>query len=393
MRRHVEPEVHNHERWVISYADFITLLFAFFVVMYSISSVNEGKYKVLSKSLEQVFSESKTSYSKFSLGIDNPSGKNFSDREIQMPRPGDYADQEEYKYSIDGADENVKGGGNYEEDGGLDHITESLTEQFSELIKNDLVAINSNDLWAEIEIKSSVLFPSGKAAPSKTAVTIVKQIASELKKSPNPIHVEGFTDNIPISNEVFPSNWELSAARAAAVVRLLSEGGVAAERLAAVGYGEHQPVADNGTAEGRQKNRRVVMVISRDISNTRTQQSQQRTNTNADQPNAATGTTSGGSAEEGDFFEFGNSSAQSAAGQTANSKPERVLSPIEQAIQKGKEEQARLEKKKRMQQSLLRPVQLDGGGLLFTSDPKEGDDRPNEESNRSSSGASAGGNP
>lgn len=362
MRRHVEPEVHNHERWVISYADFITLLFAFFVVMYSISSVNEGKYKVLSKSLEQVFSDSKTSYSKFSVGIDNPSGKNFSDREIQMPRPGDYADQEEYNYTIDGADQEVEGGGNYEEDGGLDRITDSLTEQFSELINNDLVAINSNDLWAEIEIKSSVLFPSGKAAPSKAAVTIVKQIASELKKSPNPIHVEGFTDNVPISNEVFPSNWELSAARAAAVVRLLSEGGVAAERLAAVGYGEFQPVADNNTAEGRQKNRRVVMVISRDISNTRSKQTQQQAN-----PGAAQQGANAGAAADGDFFEFDSAGSQPSAQQ-----PERVLSPIEQAIQKGKEEQARLENKKRMQQSLLRPVQLEGGGLLFTSEPKDG---------------------
>ena len=357
MRRFQEVEAENHERWVISYADFITLLFAFFVVMYSISSVNEGKYKVLSKSLEQVFTESKTSYSKFSIGIDNPTGKNFSDREISKPRPGDYADQEEFKHSIDGHDKDIQGGGTFAEEGGLGQITENLTEQFNELIKNDLLSIKSNELWAEIEIKSSVLFPSGKANPSKEAVAIVREIANQLKATANPIHVEGFTDNVPIKNEVFPSNWELSAARAAAVVRLLSEGGVAPGRLAAVGYGEHQPVADNNTADGRQKNRRVVMVISRDLSNSRSQTSARDAVVQTQPANkkAAQENSSGGS-----FFEFGSDEPTK----------EPVLSPIEQAIKKGKEEAARLERKKQIQQSLLRPIQLEGGGLLFTADPK-----------------------
>ena len=120
-------------------------------------------------------------------------------------------------------------------------------------------------LWIEIELSSSLLFPSGDALPNDQAFQLIDKVAGILAPFDNPVHVEGFTDNLPISTDKFPTNWELSAARAGSVVRMLAAQGVNPSRLAAVGYGEFQPVADNATAEGRARNRRVVLVVSRNL--------------------------------------------------------------------------------------------------------------------------------
>ena len=114
-----------------------------------------------------------------------------------------------------------------------------------------------------MELSSSLLFPSGDAIPHQDAFDIIEKISSILAPFDNPIQVEGFTDNLPISTAQYPTNWELSAARAASIVRMLVMDGVQPERLAAVGYGEFQPIADNADAAGRARNRRVVLVISR----------------------------------------------------------------------------------------------------------------------------------
>ena len=267
IRRQKEEESQNHERWVISYADFITLLFAFFVVMYSISSVNDGKYKVLSSSLENVFSEKTKTLKPVQVG-ENKSGDQH-DRIVQLPIPGNFPSREDYKYSIEGLfddvdpDASVAGGEGEEDANALGDLSEKLESALEGLIDDELASVNSTDDWIEVDIKSSVLFPSGAALPSSEARKIVSKVAQLLKEVDNPIHVEGFTDNVPIQNEFYPSNWELSAARAAAVVRLLEASDVAPGRLAAVGYAEFQPVADNSTEDGRAKNRRVSMIISK----------------------------------------------------------------------------------------------------------------------------------
>jgi len=117
----------------------------------------------------------------------------------------------------------------------------------------------------EIELNSSLLFGSGDAMPSDKAFDIIEKVANILKPFANPVHVEGFTDNLPIRTAQYPTNWELSSARAASIVRLLAMEGVNPGRMASVGYGEYQPVASNDTAEGRARNRRVVLVISRNL--------------------------------------------------------------------------------------------------------------------------------
>lgn len=268
IRRKPEEESHNHERWVISYADFITLLFAFFVVMYSISSVNDGKYKVLSNSLENVFSEKTKTLKPIQAGANNEASDR--DRIIQLPIPGDFPSKEDYKYSVEGLFDDVdpetaaKGSQAAKEAEKLDALSDKLTQTLKNLIDDDLASVSSTDDWVEVDIQSSVLFPSGAAVPSATARKIILKVAQLLKEVKNPIHVEGFTDNVPIQNEFYPSNWELSAARAAAVVRLLEGGDIAPDRMAAVGYAEFRPVADNTTEDGRAKNRRVSLIISKE---------------------------------------------------------------------------------------------------------------------------------
>lgn len=263
MARKKRQEEHvNHERWLVSYADFITLLFAFFVVMYAVSSVNEGKYRVLSDTLEAAFDpagtfeEEQRSMTPIQIGEVSQTDRN-DDIQLQkeamnaleqeasdMPRV-DIIDTEQLNRTMQA----------------VETMANELEDALSPQIESDLVNIKRNDLWLEIEIKSSLLFNSGSAKISRQAIPVIRDITRILKPFPNKIHVEGFTDNVPISNPVFPSNWELSASRAASVVRLLADTGMNPVNMAAIGYGEFRPIADNNTREGRIKNRRVVLIV------------------------------------------------------------------------------------------------------------------------------------
>ncbi|WXL24489.1 flagellar motor protein MotD [Ectopseudomonas mendocina] len=238
-RRRQQEEHENHERWLVSYADFITLLFAFFVVMYSISSINEGKYKILSDSLTGVFTEPDRAIKPIPVGDERPRTTE-PDRSLvdeSHPSQGD----------------------------SLERITQSVKDAFGDLINSDQLKISGSETWIEIELSSSLLFGSGDAVPNNAAFDIIERVAKILAPYENPIQVEGFTDNQPIQTAAYPTNWELSTARAASVVRMLAMDGVNPSRMAAVGYGEFQPVAPNETVAGRARNRRVVLVISRDV--------------------------------------------------------------------------------------------------------------------------------
>lgn len=250
-KRHEEHE--NHERWLVSYADFITLLFAFFVVMYAISSVNEGKYRVLSETLETVFTKPNRSAEPIQIGelsrgegprVASPGTPEVPTFDIELPEIPQQPEP--------GKDSSIED---------IEQLNEQLSSALSVLIENDDVIIKQTDDWLEVEIKSNFLFGSGEARLASDAVPVIGQIADVLAPVANPIQVEGFTDNIPISTPRFPSNWELSASRAASVVNLMGRFGVAPERMSAIGYGEFKPIADNDTEMGRQKNRRVVLVI------------------------------------------------------------------------------------------------------------------------------------
>lgn len=250
-KRHEEHE--NHERWLVSYADFITLLFAFFVVMYAISSVNEGKYRVLSETLESVFTSPNRSAAPIQVGelsrgegpkVAAPGTPELPTFEIELP--------EVPQQPQPPSQESIKS---------IEQLNEQLSSALSLMIENEDVIIKQTEDWLEVEIKSNFLFGSGEARLASAAVPVIGQIADVLAPVANPIQVEGFTDDIPINTPRFPSNWELSASRAASVVNLMGRFGVAPERMSAIGYGEFKPIADNDTEAGRQKNRRVVLVI------------------------------------------------------------------------------------------------------------------------------------
>lgn len=253
MARRRPTEVHiNHERWLVSYADFITLLFAFFVVMYSISQVNQGKYRVLSETFEHAFNAPGISSAD---PLVNPASPVITPIPIAIPSanndPGVIELEQEVARSNAGPDEQFT------------EISTLISGRFADLIHDELITVTHNELWLQIELKDSILFESGGAEPSLQAQVIFDEIAGILKSYSNPVQVEGFTDNIPINSPRYPSNWELSSARASAIVKLLANKGVAPQRLSAVGYGEFQPLASNDNAEGRAQNRRVALMIAR----------------------------------------------------------------------------------------------------------------------------------
>jgi chemotaxis protein MotB len=246
MARRRRPEEHeNHERWLVSYADFITLLFAFFVVMYSISSVNEGKYKVLSQALVGVFNDPERSLKPVPIG----------DERVRTVQPAEplVKDAEQPEAAL--APPITP----------LQSMADQVNDAFGDLIKSDQLTVRGNELWIEIELKSGLLFGSGDAIPSDRAFSIIDKIAQIIKPFDNPIHVEGFTDDQPIRTSQYPTNWELSSARSSSIVRMLAMQGINPSRMASVGYGEFQPIASNTSADGRSRNRRVVLVISRNL--------------------------------------------------------------------------------------------------------------------------------
>lgn len=262
-RRAVEDPV-SHERWLVSYADFITLLFAFFVVMYSISQVNEGKYKVLSETLTEAFTSTQVDTGKAEpdLTLDP-----FQVGELAKSNPLSVIKLESPIIKQNEGDLDAKQEGEVDQSGGLPTEFEQLSNQIQKSLGNlsdsDMISVRGNEEWLEVEMDSSLLFPSSQATLNAQALELLGGIAELLKGGDNPVRVEGFTDNVPINTAQFPSNWELSTARAAAVVKLFTEEGLDPARFAAIGYGEFQPVASNDTPEGRAKNRRVVLMISK----------------------------------------------------------------------------------------------------------------------------------
>ena len=289
-KKHEEHE--NHERWLVSYADFITLLFAFFVVMYSLSAVNEGKFRVLSESLVAALSSSPQRpqpphVRPVQVGqmVKAPAAPvqrleplkappTVAPIEMNKPEPPDITPRMQ----------------------AIRDMADAIERAMGPLIKADLLLVRRDSLWIEVEIKTSILFPSGSAQLQAEALPILREIAAILGKFPNAVHVEGFTDNVPINTLAFPSNWELSAARAASVVHLFMQAGMQPERMAAIGLGEYRPIADNSSEEGRNKNRRVVLVVLADGDPNDVLQVSHAALRNTGQESAATGVSAEGAA-------------------------------------------------------------------------------------------------
>ena len=258
MARKKKPEEHeNHERWLVSYADFITLLFAFFVVMYALSSVNEGKYRVLSDSMIAAFQNAPQSIRPIQIGDPIKAPPNvFPDSRPQLKAIPHTNPEEAREKRLQ---QEGKGGARDRQN--LNKLQKQLEKALGPMIERDLISVTRTGKGLEVEINSSILFDSGKALIQAKAVSVLTEIAAAIKSFPNAVQVEGFTDNVPIETLAFPSNWELSAGRAASIVHIFSDEGLDPFRMSAIGFGEYRPVAENSTAEGRERNRRVVVVI------------------------------------------------------------------------------------------------------------------------------------
>ncbi len=283
-RRQHHEEHANHEAWAIPYADLVTLLLAFFVVMYAISSVNEGKYRVLADALSSAFGGQPRAIKPVQLGVTQLRGSSFGRPSMQtpgsksgpaapspinaprmlqvldLPTFGQQRRERSTAASITSAAATDEARERAREHEQLHSIGKRIQEALSALVRQKLVTVRRGNAFLEVEIQSDILFASGVAVPSPLAVETVRRLAAILRDEPNTVRVEGYTDNQPISTAQFPSNWELAAARAGSVVHELIDSGVEPQRLAVVGYGEHQPVADNATIEGRNANRRVLLV-------------------------------------------------------------------------------------------------------------------------------------
>lgn len=204
-RKSVETESRHNDRWLLSYADLVTLLLALFIVLYAASDRDRAQ-KIAS-----------------SFASQNTNGDGIL--------PGNDADK----------------------------TTETKILENPILMQKTKMRQTSRGLI--ISLSEAGFFSAGDASVSVDAETVIKTLAETLKDSQTPIRVEGHTDSTPISSPRYPSNWELSTARASSVLARLLENGIAPERLSAAGYGGFQPVADNATIEGRAQNRRVDIVV------------------------------------------------------------------------------------------------------------------------------------
>jgi chemotaxis protein MotB len=267
MARKKKHEEHvNAEAWAIPYGDLVTLLFALFTVMYAMSSVNEGKFRVLSDSLIAAFHGAPKSVEPVNIGERQP-GKG-GEKPLVGIQPTAFIKVRDQKDKVDAdqspRDPNAAAASAQESakaPGALIRMERQVQDAMQALIDAKLVTVRRESMWLEIEINTDILFPSGAGEFSPQAAPVLDKLAEVLKPFPNPIRVEGHTDNRPIKTASFPSNWELSAARAASVVHEFTKAGIDPLRLEIVGFGEFHPRQPNDTVEGRNANRRVAILV------------------------------------------------------------------------------------------------------------------------------------
>jgi chemotaxis protein MotB len=245
-----EEDASSHDRWLLSYADFITLLFAFFVVMYATSSLNKEKYQQVTEALSQAFDIPKNKRN----GQD---GYRMPNRDAQVTPKAIVDDPlaifkaKKEKIRI----ENTK----------IDTLINALVHALSPMIVSGKIKVMQTTRGIRIDIHDSVLFDPGSARINNNdAINTLQSIAPILNNSGQAIEIEGHTDSTPIKNVTFSSNWELSAIRATSVLSVFSQSGIADERLSAIGYGASKPMDTNDSDVGRASNRRVSIMILRD---------------------------------------------------------------------------------------------------------------------------------
>jgi chemotaxis protein MotB len=246
----VNPRVHRsrvtHDRWLVSYADFITLLFAFFVVLYAFAKADEKRRAEIPTAIDRAF----RSLGVFPDGFSNP-GTQAND--------SPFKDQPEPLLNIV-TSEDVTSPAKVKDD--LENIRNELEKTLSNQVAQHAVSIQMGRDGLIISLREAGFFNSGSAKPRPETLNTLRQVAASVGRTSYDVRVEGHTDNLPIHNLEFDSNWELSSARATAIARIiLSLDVIPPERLSVAGFAEFHPVASNATAEGRAENRRVDLII------------------------------------------------------------------------------------------------------------------------------------
>ena len=282
-RRGHAAEHDNDERWLLTYADMITLLMALFMVLFSISSVNISKFRTLQMSLKAAFSGdilpggksiaqpgASANSSRAPTAIDTPAIVRLTPNvtsELEHISGGQSGSEQAQASAQSAATSaaSVQVSAAQQEQANFEALQRELNEYAARhgFAKSVHVAIEQRGLAIRV-LTDSLLFTSGSAALERQGQPLLTEIAALLNVDHvHPIAVEGNTDNVPITGGAFPSNWELSTARASSVVRFLIAKGVDSQRLSAVGYAEQHPIATNSTAAGRALNRRVEIVLQR----------------------------------------------------------------------------------------------------------------------------------
>ena len=250
MQRKPTADHENHERWLVSYADFITLLFAFFVVMFASTQDNKIGAKAVSESVKDALEHGQfTNTLSTVLGR----GKHENSKPPQNPRqvkqsenlPPQTAPPPPRQPPAD-----------------LTKSLATLQRGMDEELKSGKIGLKLEGRGLVVSLREATFFASGDDAVTPRSVPILAKIAAEVQKLGNPVRLEGHTDSKPIHNSRFRSNWELSVARSIAMLELLHDQfGIATGRLSVAGYAENAPVDGNDTEEGRARNRRVDLVI------------------------------------------------------------------------------------------------------------------------------------
>lgn len=250
-RKKKNPEHVNHERWLVSYADFITLLFAFFVVMFATSQADKGKAQQVSASITKALEGEKVG-AKIAAVLGGTVG-DVGQGNAQTHGPGGAKEIPKEKKKDDPKVVD------------LASSMKVLSEVLAPEIKAGKIQVTMQSRGLVISFTQAALFPSGEDVISPAAYEGMRRVAEAVQKIPNPVRLEGHTDSQPIRNSSFDNNWELSAARSIAVLNVLTDRfGVPHERLSVAGYADTAPIAENDTDQGRAKNRRVDIVILND---------------------------------------------------------------------------------------------------------------------------------
>ena len=260
--READKALHNHatERWMVSYADFITLLFAFFVVMYAMSSVNETRYRELSGVLSSAFSADDQAARAPAATTAVPKPPVMVIPKVETPKveaqpeagpvepPVDPVERAELKKTAARAEH-------------MQQLASKVDERLQSLVSDGRVTVTRGARGIAIEINAAILFDPSSSDLVPASHDALRSVARVLAGFVEPLQIEGHTDDSPIANRSFRSNWELSAARAASVARFLVDEGISPERIGVAGYAQYRPLAPNSDPVSRARNRRVTLLV------------------------------------------------------------------------------------------------------------------------------------